>query len=79
MHMPAKNKAKKPAKRVSSKAADNERRPGVAAILRRARIPYESNPLSEDEALNLICEARQGEPTYPIQRLIARLAHGMGD
>jgi hypothetical protein len=44
--------------------------PGVAAVLKRARVPYRKNPLSEDEALNLICDARSDEPTYPLENLL---------
>ena len=36
--------------------------PGVTAILERARTPYKRQPLTEDEALNLICDARSHEP-----------------
>jgi hypothetical protein len=43
--------------------------PGVAAVLERARTPYRKNPLTEDEALNLICDARSDEPTYPLARI----------
>ena len=33
----------------------------------------DNNPLSEDEALNLICDAREDEPTYPIKDLLKKL------
>jgi hypothetical protein len=46
--------------------------PGVEAILERARSPYVNNPLSEEEALNLICDAREDEPTYPIKKLLKK-------
>ncbi len=52
--------------------------PGVNAILQRARSPYVNNPLSEDEALNLICDAREDEPTYPIKKLLKKLNHDLG-
>ena len=44
--------------------------PGITAIMDRARIPYEKRPLSEDEALNLICDARKHEPVQPISKLL---------
>lgn len=47
--------------------------PGVGAVLERARIPYNHRPLSEDDALNLICDARQEEPAYPIEKLLKKL------
>ena len=53
--------------------------PGVAAVLERARIPYRKNPLSEDEALNLICDARSDEPTYPLEKLLKKYKHGLAD
>ncbi len=46
--------------------------PSLGAVLRRARTPYKKRPLSEDEALNLVCDARQGEPTYPIEKLLKK-------
>ena len=53
--------------------------PGVAAVLERARTPYRKNPLSEDEALNLICDARSDEPTYPLEKLLKKYKHELGD
>ncbi|MGO8734369.1 MAG: hypothetical protein ACLQVM_16460 [Terriglobia bacterium] len=53
--------------------------PGVAAVLERARIPYRKNPLTEDEALNLICDARSDEPTYPLEKLLKKYKHGLAD
>jgi len=50
--------------------------PGVAAVLRRARTPYRKNPLTEDEALNLICDARSDEPTYPLEKLLKKFGSG---
>jgi hypothetical protein len=50
--------------------------PGVAAVLERARTPYKKNPLGEDEALNLICDARSDEPTYPLEKLLRKLGPG---
>jgi len=50
--------------------------PGVAAVLERARNPYRKNPLAEDEALNLICDARSDEPTYPLEKLLKKFKHG---
>ena len=50
--------------------------PGVAAVLERARIPYRKNLLTEDEALNLICDARSDEPTYPLEKLLKKFKHG---
>lgn len=52
--------------------------PGVDAILQRARSPYVHDPLSEDEALSLICDAREDEPTYPIKKLLKKLNHDLG-
>ncbi len=46
--------------------------PGASAVLRRARTPYKKSPLSEDEALNLICDARRDERTYPIDDLLKK-------
>jgi len=46
--------------------------PGVGAVLKRARTPYDGNPLSEEEALNLICDAREDEPAYPIGKLLKK-------
>ena len=46
--------------------------PGVNAVLKRARTPYERNPLNEEEALNLICDAREDEPAYPIGKLLKK-------
>ena len=46
--------------------------PGVSAVMNRARIPYERRPLSEDEALNLICDARKHEPARPISKLLKK-------
>ena len=46
--------------------------PGVTAVMERAKIPYEKRPLSEDEALNLICDARKHEPVQPISKLIEK-------
>jgi hypothetical protein len=51
--------------------------PDVAAVLERA--PYKKNPLSEDEALNLICDARSDEPTYPLEKLLKKYKHELGD
>ena len=53
--------------------------PGVGAILKRARTPYKKNPLTEDEALNLICDARSDEPTYPIKELVKKFKDELGD
>jgi hypothetical protein len=53
--------------------------PGVAAVLARARVPYRKNPLSEDEALNLICDARSHEPTHPLEKLLKKFKHELGD
>ncbi len=33
--------------------------------MERAGTPYKKKPLSEDEALNLVCDARGDEPAYP--------------
>jgi len=46
--------------------------PGVNAVLKRAKTPYDRKPLSEDEALNLICDARECEPAYPIGKLLKK-------
>ena len=46
--------------------------PGVNAVLKRAKTPYDRKPLSEDEALNLICDAREAEPAYPIGKLLKK-------
>ena len=53
--------------------------PGVAAVLERARTPYKKNPLSEDETLNLICDARSDQPTYPLEKLLKKYKHELGD
>jgi len=53
--------------------------PGVSAVMERARIPYEKRPLGEDEALNLICDARKNEPVQPISRLLKKYKHELGD
>ncbi len=53
--------------------------PGVTAIMERARIPYERRPLSEDEALNLICDSRKHEPVQPITKLLKKYKHELGD
>ena len=53
--------------------------PGVNAVLKRAQTPYKRNPLSEDEALNLVCDARSHQPTYPIKKLFRKFGHDMGD
>jgi len=53
--------------------------PGVRAVINRARRPYAKNPLSEDEALNLICDARKNEPVLPISRLLKKYKHELGD
>lgn len=46
--------------------------PGAGAVLERARIPYQKRRLTEDEALNLICDARSDEPTHPLEKLIKK-------
>jgi len=51
--------------------------PGVAAVLERARIPCKKRPLTEDEALNLICDARSNEPTYPLRKLLKKFASNL--
>ena len=53
--------------------------PGVNAVMERARIPYEKHALSEDEALNLICDARKHEPVRPISKLLRKYKHELGD
>jgi len=53
--------------------------PGVRAILERAKTPYRKNPLREDEALNLICDARKNEPALLIGRLLNKYKHDLGD
>lgn len=52
--------------------------PGVGAVLKRAKTPYKKNPLSEDEALNLVCDARSDEPTHPIEKLFKKFGHELG-
>jgi hypothetical protein len=47
-----------------------EQVPGVEAVLDRARTPYRRNPLREDEALNLVCDAREDEPHFPLKKLL---------
>ena len=49
-----------------------ETAPGVIAVLERARTPYRENPLSEDEALNLVCDAREDEPHFPLKKLLKK-------
>jgi len=46
--------------------------PGVSAVLKRAKTPYDRNPLNEEEALNLVCDAREDEPAYPIGKLLKK-------
>ncbi len=53
--------------------------PGVSAVLKRARTPYRKSPLSEDEALNLVCDARKNEPTFPLSKLLRQYKHELGD
>ena len=53
--------------------------PGVTAVMERARVPYKRHPLSEDEALNLICDARKHEPVQPISKLLKKYKHELGD
>ena len=53
--------------------------PGVTAVMERARVPYKRHPLSEDEALNLICDARKNEPVQPISKLLKKYKHELGD
>ena len=53
--------------------------PGVRAVMSRARKPYVKNPLSEDEALNLVCDARKNEPTFPIRKLLKKYKDELGD
>jgi hypothetical protein len=48
-------------------------------VIRRARRPYAKNPLSEDEALNLICDARKDEPTFPLSKLMKKYKNELGD
>jgi hypothetical protein len=49
------------------------------AVLDRARTPYKKNPLSEDEALNLICDSRKNEPYFPIEKLLKKYKHELDD
>jgi hypothetical protein len=53
--------------------------PGVSAVIERARTPYRKHPLSEDEALNLVCDARKNEPSLPISKLLKKHKHELGD
>ncbi|HLW78163.1 MAG TPA: hypothetical protein VKU44_01065 [Terriglobia bacterium] len=53
--------------------------PGVGAVLERAKLPYRKNPLTEDEALNLVCDARKNEPALPIEKLFKKFKHDLGD
>ena len=53
--------------------------PGVGAVIKRARRPYAKNPLSEDEALNLVCDARKNEPAFPIDNLLKKYKDELGD
>ena len=53
--------------------------PGVVAVMERARTPYRKRPLSEDEALNLVCDSRKHEPTSPISKLLKKYKHELGD
>jgi hypothetical protein len=53
--------------------------PGGAVVLDRATIPYRKKPLTEDEALNLICDARSDEPTYLLEKLLKKFKHELGD
>jgi hypothetical protein len=47
--------------------------------LERARTPYKKKPLSEDEALNLVCDARANEPSYPLRKLLKKFKHELAD
>ena len=53
--------------------------PGISAVMERARTPYKKRPLSEDEALNLICDARKHEPVQPLSKLLKKYKHELGD
>ena len=53
--------------------------PGVTAVMERAKTPYKKRPLSEDEALNLICDSRKNEPAFPISKLLRKYKHELGD
>ncbi len=53
--------------------------PGISAVMDRARKPYKRRPLREDEALNLICDARKHEPVRPISKLLKKYKHELGD
>ena len=53
--------------------------PGVSAVMERARSPYEKRPLSEDEALNLICDARKNEPVLPLGKLLKKYKHELAE
>lgn len=66
-------------RRSLSQAARLADAPGVRAVIRRARNPYARNPLSEDEALNLICDARKDEPTFPLSKLLKKYKNELGD
>jgi len=72
MSTSTKKKLAKPRRTIAQAASSDRRGPGMNAILLRARTPYQNRPLSEDDALNLICEARETEQTYPIERLVAK-------
>jgi len=52
--------------------------PGVAALV-RAGTPGRKTLLGEDQALNLICDARSDEPTYPLEKLLNKYKHELGD
>ncbi len=53
--------------------------PGISAVMDRARKPYRKRPLSEDEALNLICDARKHEPVRPISKLLKKYKNELGE
>ena len=54
-------------KQVSTKTADKK---GVESVFRRAR---GSVRITEDEALNAICDARLKEPRKPLDTLLKKL------
>jgi hypothetical protein len=60
-------------KRQGMRATKKVKRP------KNPKVSCRKNPLTEDEALNLICDARSDESTYPLEKLLKKFKHGLAD